>query len=99
MHKSFSLNSQVTLIPSHIGGVRFQSMGGLKKFLSTRMFMSKKLQAPKARSCDCRRKEAPTTRGSGERRKLPQRGLGRSPRNRRDFEQFSCKMEYILGSC
>src|SRR6218665_815774 len=42
-----------------LGGVRFQSMGGLKKFLSTRIFMSRKLQAPKARSCDCRRQEAP----------------------------------------
>ena len=29
-----------------------------------------------------------TTRGLGERRKLPQRGLRRNPRNRRDFERF-----------
>src|SRR6218665_3015512 len=29
--------------------------------------------------------------GLGERRKLPQWGLGRSPRNRRDFEHFKPK--------
>src|SRR6218665_2067129 len=40
-----------------------------------------KLRLPKARS--------PLRLGSlMERRKLPQRGLGRSPRNRRDFEHF-----------
>ena len=55
------------------------------------MFKPRKLQAPKAGSCDC-------PRVSGERCKLSQWGLGRSPRNRRDFEEFSCKMEYILGS-
>ena len=46
--------------------------------------------------CKRRRREAAiaegkkpfTTRGSGEHRKLPQRGLGQSPRNRRDFEHF-----------
>ena len=32
-----------------------------------------------------------TTRGPGERRKLPQRGLGRSPRNRPDFDYFKPK--------
>src|SRR6218665_1856907 len=49
-----------------------------------------RLQAPKARSCDCRRQELSPSRlgGLGERRKLPRRDLGRSPRNRRDFEHF-----------
>ena len=32
-----------------------------------------------------------TTKGSGERRKLPQRDLGQSPRNRSDFERFMPK--------
>jgi len=59
------------------------------------------LQAPKARSCECRRHKAAiaegkkplTTRGSEERPnfKLPQRGLGRNPRNQRDFEHFTPK--------
>src|SRR6218665_4181726 len=31
--------------------------------------------------------------GLGERRKLPQQGLGRSPRNRRDFEHFKPKFQ------
>ena len=44
--------------PITIGGVRFQSMGGLKKFLRTRMPKSGKLQALEAESCDCRRQEA-----------------------------------------
>src|SRR6218665_1393304 len=47
-------------------------------------------------SCKRRKREAAiaegkkplTTRGPGGRRKLPQRGLGQSPRNRRDFEHF-----------
>ena len=51
------------------------------------------------RNCKPRRREAAiaegkkllTTRGLGERRKLPQRGLGRSPRNRRNFEHFMPK--------
>ena len=30
--------------------------------------------------------------GMGERRKLPQQGLGRSPRNRSDFEHFMRKL-------
>src|SRR6218665_1902543 len=54
-------------------------------------------------NCKPRRREAAIAEGKKplrlgsltERRKLPQRGLGRSPRNRRDFEQFSCNMEYI----
>src|SRR6218665_1939665 len=37
-----------------------------------------------------------TTRGSGERRELPQRGLGRSPRNRRNFEHFKRKWSTFL---
>jgi len=37
-----------------------------------------------------------TTRGMGERRKLPQRGLGRSPRNRDDFEHFKPKYSTFL---
>src|SRR6218665_3616415 len=54
-----------------------------------------KLRLPKARS--------PSRLGGlGECRKLPQRGLGRSPRSRRDFEHFMqkwstfyAKMEFI----
>ena len=43
-----------------------------------------KLRLPKARS--------PSRLGGlGERRKLPQLGLGRSPRNRRGFEHFKPK--------
>src|SRR6218665_3347172 len=55
-----------------------------------------KLRLPKARS-------PLTTRGSGERRKLPLRGLGWSLRSRHDFEHFVpkwstfyAKMEYTL---
>ena len=51
-------------------------------------------------NCECQRREAAfaeskkpfATRGLGERRKLPQRGLGRSPRNRTDFEHFMPKL-------
>jgi len=58
------------------------------------------------KNCKRRRREAPIVDGKkplrlgdlGERLKLPQQGLGQSLRNRRDFEQFPCKMEYILGS-
>ena len=32
----------------------------------------------------------------GERRKLPQQGLGRSPRNRSDFEHFMLKLGPFL---
>src|SRR6218665_985382 len=60
-------------------------------FFNYRWLKLGKLQAPKARSWNCRRQKAPTTRGSGERRKLPQRGLGQSPRNRRNFEHFKPK--------
>ena len=37
-----------------------------------------------------------TTRGVDERCKLPQRGLGRSPRNRRNFEHFKRKWSTFL---
>ena len=56
-------------------------LGGAKGGLSTE---GAKLRLPKARS--------PSRLGSlGERRKLPQRGLGRSPKNRVDFEHFKPK--------
>jgi len=49
-----------------------------------------KLRLPKARS--------PLRLGGlGERRKLPQRGLGRSPRKRRDFEHFMPKWSTFLA--
>ena len=44
-----------------------------------------KLRLPKARSSS-------RLRGQGERRELPQRGLGQSPRNRSDFEHFMPKL-------
>src|SRR6218665_1687510 len=56
-------------------------------------------------SCKRQRREAAitegkkplTTRGSGERCKLPQRSLGRSPRKRRDFEHFMPKWSTFLA--
>src|SRR6218665_3186234 len=48
-------------------------------------------------SADCAKLRLPKAgspsrlEGLGERRKLPQRGLGRRPRNRRDFEHFKPK--------
>src|SRR6218665_2782537 len=50
-------------------------------------------------NCKCRRREAAIVEGKkpyrlgglGERRKLPQQGLGRSPKNRRNFEHFMPK--------
>ena len=56
-------------------------------------------------SCKRQRREAAiaegkkplTTRGSGERRKLPQWGVGRSPRKRRDFEHFVPKWSTFLA--
>ena len=37
-----------------------------------------------------------TTRGLGERRELPQRGLGLRPRNRSNFEHFKRKWSIFL---
>src|SRR6218665_3789443 len=48
-----------------------------------------KLRLPKARSLS-------RLGGMGECRKLPQRGLGRSPRNRDDFEHFKPKYSTFL---
>src|SRR6218665_3962398 len=59
----------------------FFCFGGAKGGLSAE---GVKLRLPKARN--------PSRLGSlGERRKLPQRGLGRSPRNRRNCEHFKPK--------
>ena len=42
------------------------------------------------------KKSLTTIGGLGERRKLRQRGLGRSPRNRRNFEHFKQKWSTFL---
>src|SRR6218665_4126126 len=56
----------------------------LEKFWESASAEGAKLRLPKARS--------PSRLGGlGERRKFPQRGLGRIPRSRRDFENFKPK--------
>src|SRR6218665_459167 len=61
----------------------------LEKFGESASAEGAKLQLPKARS--------PSQLGGlGERRKLPQQGLGRSPRNRCNFEHFKRKWSAFL---
>src|SRR6218665_1810908 len=61
----------------------------LEKFGGSASPVGAKLRWPKAKS--------PSRLGGlGERRKLPQRGLGRNPRNRRNFEYFKRKWSKFL---
>jgi len=75
---------------SGIGGVRFQSMGEKLILNYQNVQVGKNCKRRRREAAIAEGKKPLTTKGSGEPRKLP---------HRRDFEQFSCKMECILSSC
>ena len=68
--------------------------GGIRKCWG--VYFSGRRTSAEGASASAKGAKPPTIRGSGERRKLLQRGLGRSPSRQRFWERLAYKMGLFL---